>query len=406
MARDEATHQALPSPSGPYPVGRAMYHWRDTSDRASEESPREVVSWIWYPAAPGTDAQPAPYLPAGWEVIAQFLGFRAEAARSYAFVDAPLAADRDSFPVLLVSPAGFPPLIWAAIVEEVASHGYIVAGVNHTYESAVTVFPDGRVVPMDMTRMQPVYGPFSGDPAETFRGRAAIAEEKAADLRFVADQLERLNAGTDRLGGRLDLTRLGAFGHSLGGNAALELCRLDDRCKAAANLDGANWSAVGTVGLERPALLLMADHSELASPCDEQVRADVHPTPEWCAAERALMVDGWQAVYERARPGYGVVIEGSGHASFMDLPFLPFEPGSRSAGGLANIRIDSDRSWRIACDCLLAFFGRHLNGDRASMLDGASPAYPEVRVGAPVDLFPGQPVIGGALGDRATRASG
>src|SRR5262249_60810511 len=34
--------------------------------------------------------------------------------------------------------------------------------------------------------------------------------------------------------------------------------------------------------------------------------------------------------------------------------------------------------WRIVCDFLLAFFGRHLLGAAASLLDGSSDAYPEV----------------------------
>jgi hypothetical protein len=398
MTQENAAGSTIPAPTGPYPVGRTNYHWRDTAHGVATTESRELVAWIWYPAAPEPEAETAPYLPAGWEPVAQFLGFHAEAARSHAVEDAQLAAERASYPVLLFSPAGFPPVVLAATLEEVASHGYIVVGVNHTRESAITVFPDGRVVPMDMELMQPVLGPFTGGHNETFRARAAIADAKTADLRFVLDQLKRLNAGRDRFAGRLDLTRLGAFGHSLGGNAALELCRLDARCRAAANLDGAIWNAVGTVGVDRPVLQFMADHRELRAPCDEQVRAGVYPSAEWCAAERALMLHGWQTVFERARPGYGVTIAGTGHASFMDLPFLSAEPASRAAGGMAAVSIDSRRAWRIVCDYLLAFFARHLSGEGAPLLDGQSPSYPEVTAGPPADLFP-KPAIAGTAAD-------
>jgi hypothetical protein len=365
-----------------------MYSWYDDSIGPAADSGRELVVWLWYPAASEPDAPLAPYLPASWEAVAQFLGFTADTLRSHAVEDAPLASDRASYPVLLASPAGFPPLMLAAIIEEVASHGYIVAGVNHTRESPVTVFPDGRIVPMDMELMQPVLGPFSGAHVDAFRARAAIVDGKAADLRFVIDQLDALNAGSDQFAGRLDLAHRGAFGHSLGGNAALELCRLDPRCRAAANLDGANWNAVGTVGLDRPALLIMADHRELAMTCDEQVRAGVYPTSAWCAAERAVLVAGWQAVHDRARPAYSMMIAGTGHAGFMDLPFLPMEAASRAAGGLASVHLDSRRAWRITCDYLLAFFAGHVRGERAPLLDGPSPAYPEVTWGAPDTLFP------------------
>src|SRR6478736_2660703 len=146
----------LPASTGPYPVGRAAYHWIDQS--RDEASPglggkRELVVWAWYPAAPEPDAQPAVYLPAGWEPVGQFWGFRSEGLRSHAYPDAPLALDRARYPVLVFSPSGFPPISLAAILEEIASHGYVVVGINHTSESTITVFPDGRVVPMDAERM-------------------------------------------------------------------------------------------------------------------------------------------------------------------------------------------------------------------------------------------------------------
>jgi hypothetical protein len=387
----------LPPPFGPYPVGRTVYEWGGGAEgqAGSAHEPggaRELVVWAWYPAAPGPTAAPAEYLPEGWAVVGQFLGFQTDAARSHAVVDAPLAPAPERFPVLVASPAGFPPLVLAAILEEIASHGYVVVGINHTHESAVTVFSDGRVVPMDAELMRPVLGPLDGAPEDAFRARASIAETKTADLRFVVDQLELLAAGAlgpDPLAGRLDLARLGALGHSLGGNAALEYCRLDGRCAAAANLDGANWTAVGRLGLERPALQILADHSEFQLPCEDQVETGVYPTAAWCEAERALMREGWQTVHERARPGYGLLIAGTGHASFLDLPFLPLVSGSRAAQGLAAVRIDGRRAWRITCDYLLAFFAKHLLGEAAPLIEGGLAPFPEVRAGAPEELLAG-----------------
>jgi hypothetical protein len=167
----------------------------------------------------------------------------------------------------------------------------------------------------------------------------------------------------------------------------LEHCRLDSRCRAAANLDGAIWSEVGRIGVERPVLQLLADHSELALPCEEQVSAGVYPSADWCEAERALMRDGWQTVHERAQPGYCAVIARSGHASFLDLGFLPLADESRAAGGMAAVSIDSLRALRITCDFLTAFFGRYLLGDDAPLLDGKLAAFPDVRVGDPRDLL-------------------
>ena len=159
----------LPPPSGPYPVGRVTWHLPEATTSASTGGAgvgRELIGWAWYPAAPGPGASVAPYLPPGWDALGQFWGFQPADARSHAYQEAPIAKDRAQFPVLLFSPAGFPPLVLAAILEEVASHGYVVIGVNHTGESPLTVFPDGRVVPLDAARMQAVFGPYSGPPEE------------------------------------------------------------------------------------------------------------------------------------------------------------------------------------------------------------------------------------------------
>ena len=135
--------------------------------------------------------------------------------------DAPLADEQSSYPVLVQSQSGFPPLLLAATAEELASHGYVVMGVNHTYEPAVTVFADGRVVAVNPDAQAGVLGPQTAPYQERFRQRAAVCDYKAADLASVADQLERLPADVAGLDGRLDLDRLGGFGHSFGGNAAL-----------------------------------------------------------------------------------------------------------------------------------------------------------------------------------------
>jgi dienelactone hydrolase len=120
----------------------------------------------------------------------------------------------------------------------------------------------------------------AGPIEKSFRFRAQVADYKAEDIKFVVDQLEQINRGSSVLAGRLDLTRLGVFGHSLGGNAALEFCRKDERCKVAANLDGANWNQVGKVGLRKPAMIIAAEHPEFLLPCDEMVRAKVFLSTE------------------------------------------------------------------------------------------------------------------------------
>lgn len=131
--------------------------------------------WVWYPAAPSPTAERATYLPKAWAPAGQLLGLDAAGLRSHAVEGAAVAEEQSSYPVLVLSPIGFPPLLLAAIAEELASHGYVVVGVNHTYESAVTVFADGRVVPMSPAAVAGLLGPQTetGPYQERFAQRAA-----------------------------------------------------------------------------------------------------------------------------------------------------------------------------------------------------------------------------------------
>jgi pimeloyl-ACP methyl ester carboxylesterase len=284
--------------------------------------------------------------------------------------------------VLVLSPSGFPPLFLTALAEELASHGHVVAGVNHTYETTVTVFSDGEVVAVNPAAVAGALGPQTGKPEEVFRARAAVCEHKAVDLAYVADELVRLGEdATGRFGGRLDADRVGALGHSFGGVAALEWCRSDPRCRAAVNLDGAIWTDIATTGLERPALQVLTEHREFDVPAEEAVKMGMAPDTRWFEAEKAVTFGGWRTLHERANPAYTVRITGATHLSFMDVPFLPAQEGSPARSMLAATTIEPVRMWRVTSDVVLAFLARHLDGRPAPLLDGPAPDYPELAFG-------------------------
>ena len=383
--------EGLPAPTGRHPVGRASFEWVDPGRvdvySSNPQDRRELVVWVWYPAAPGPGAERAVYLPEPWAPAGQLLGLDTAGLRSHAVADAPLADERSSYPVLVQSQSGFPPLLLAAIAEELASHGYVVVGVNHTYESAVTVFADGRVVPMSPAAVAGLLGPQTETRPyqEQFAQRAAVCDYKAADLASVADQLEQLPAdAAGLLAGRLDLDRLGALGHSFGGNAALQWCRNDRRCRAAANLDGALWTEVGRVGLDRPVLQVLAEHPQLAPSGAEAVAAGMATDAAAYETEKAITFGGWRTVQQRARPGYTVQVKGAGHLSFLDVGLLAAQGEGPVKAMLAATSIAPRRMWRITCDLLLAFFATHLQQAAVPpLLMGPSGDYPEVLFGSP-----------------------
>jgi len=392
--------RSLPSPTGKHLVGRMSLDLKDenrieaySSPNSSSSSPgqinnRELVVWIWYPVSqPMSGSRAAKYLPDKWSGADFVYGVKLGTGNfeCHSIENVPIDQSQSAYPVIIFSQAGFSVLSYSAILEEIASHGYIVVGINHTYDAPVTIFADGRVVPVSQTFMEGVNSQ-AGSIEESFRFRASVADYKAADIKFVVDQLEKINKISDFLAHRLDLTQLGVFGHSLGGNAALEFCRLDNRCKVAVNLDGANWNEVGKVGLKKPAMIIAAEHPEFSLPCDQAVIAKAFPSTEWCEKERQLMSQGWKVIIDSANPGYGLTIMGAKHINFADIQFAELSPDSPFQVVKGSGK--PQRIWRITCDYLLAMFDTYLKYSTQSqlLLDGSEKPYLEVVLGKFVDI--------------------
>jgi hypothetical protein len=377
---------SLPHPTGKHMVGRMSIQLTDENrleaySTERKDQKRELVVWIWYPASPKSDCKRAIYFPDKWSEADFVYGVKLGTTRfeCHSFENAPVSTFQPIYPVLIFSQAGFSVLSYSAIIEEIASHGYVIVGINHTYDAPVTVFSDGRVIPASPQFMKGVNSRV-GLIEDSFQFRAAVADYKTADIKFVVDQLADINKGSSVLAGRLDLTGLGVFGHSLGGNAALEFCRKDNRCKVAVNLDGANWNKVGKVGLKKPAMIIAAEHPEFSLPCDEMVIAKLFPSIEWCEEERLLISQGWRIIIDQATPGYALTILGAKHINFADIHFtdLPSDSPFRVVMGSAKPEL----IWRIACDYLLAMFDTYLKCKTPSpLLDGSEKPYPEVLLG-------------------------
>lgn len=233
------THLALPAPSGPHALGRLRLSW---SDRArpevltpTEDDRREIIVEVWYPAKANTGGE-APYFPdlrrvsAGLVQSGELSGIQAwglQFVRAHARVQASVADEPGVFPVLLLSPGNATNAeFYASFAEELASHGFVVVGINHPYDVAAVTLADGSVA---------VLAPPGQPPREFIAARVA---ERVADVRFVLDRLNEVNLGTGPLAHHLDLARVGILGHSLGGLTAAQGCVADARLKACLNLDG------------------------------------------------------------------------------------------------------------------------------------------------------------------------
>jgi predicted dienelactone hydrolase len=372
---------SLPAPTGPSPIGRVELHLvdRNRDDPLSPGRPRELMVSVWYPATAPTGRTRAPYMaPAPARLLAERLlkplsldaGMVDFAGTPTNAVEGARAA-KGRHPIVLYSPGGgMPRTAGTALAEDLASRGYVVVAIDHTFEAPAVAFPGGRV---ELAAAVPV-----ADAARRY------IEARIADTLFVLGRLhawrdgggpvasgQSLPAGLARA---LDPARTGMFGHSAGGFTALETMGRDARLHAAVDLDGslgfdmANqiYAPVVEQGLDRPFLLMGAG---LAGP---QRRPHNHQgAPEWRRLwERS---SGWKRDVFLAR---------GQHMGFSDLvALLPQIAGQMGVGTAQLTRVIGEAPPEQMLGgqraYLAAFFDLHLQQKPQPLFDGPSPAHPD-----------------------------
>jgi hypothetical protein len=328
---------SLPIPSGKHKVGRVSFQWVDVKRpevvTEAADDKREIVVQVWYPAAkPGRN--PASYMPgverlvssAAGESLSNLFGpsWRSIASnelRTHSFDKAPVASGT-KLPILIFSPGGGVPVVaYTTQMEDLASHGYVVIGVDHTYEAPGVVFPDGRVV----TAAHDFLNRLRRQSANTESFEKSLTDMRAADLRFVVDKLQELeNDAASIFHARLELTRVGVFGHSRGGRSAARACQLDDRIKACLNQDGSwswhpFWLDQSGRSLKQP--FLMLDHLD-PDPTDEVFRKMGTTREQYVGRRMARQAEAREKLYATVAGGsYHVTIKtpGVSHNSFLDI---------------------------------------------------------------------------------------
>lgn len=362
----------LPVPTGQYAVGRTSFHWKDASrQEVMTDDPgdrREIMVQVWYPAKVLASRLPAPYFP-DLELLRNAFSESTRATlasvRSHAFADAQIATGRRLFPVVIFSPgAGTSTFSYSAILEELASHGYVVAGINHPYESLGVVLPDKRVARYDESEVKDVL-PF-------LRQRIEV---RAADASFAADQLTKLNTTSPVFRGRIDVAHIGIFGHSRGGLAAAMACQHDRRFKACLNMDGGTLGGPFYVDANAtpPTQPFMWFIRFKPEPSDEQLKT-WNMTREMWNQNRDRVQSRVNGFFRSVKGGsYRVTLNGATHETFSDRPLL-------------SSKIDLDtlafrlRVARIVRDFTVAFFDKYLKNQLTGLLGGALTNYPEVTV--------------------------
>ncbi len=397
----------LPAPTGPHGVGTVSLHLVDHSRQDpwwTSSHPRELMVSVWYPARDVGRCQPAPWMPSGaltayraqlsgeLELMAKQLGLGD--AISLDGVDFPTShagqcpprppVERSGrrYPVVLYSPGlGLAREMGTVLVEDLASHGYIVVTIDHTYDAGEVEFPGRRV---ELAR------PFLDDD-----GHLQVSV-RYADVRFVLDRLDVLAAGGNPdaerrllpagLRGALDLARIGIFGHSLGGATAAQAMAHDDRIVAGIDLDGSIApdvafgpgsgvtpdqlaDLVGSIAVRvgnRPFMIMTSGGQ------GPDVVGDLL-APFW------HHLGGWRRFLS---------LTGSTHGSYTDeMPLIhQLAAAGVTPAGLASIvgTIDPGRAIAVERAYIGAFFDLWLRDEDSHLLDGPSSRYPEIIFFPPV----------------------
>jgi dienelactone hydrolase len=351
-AQAAAPRTALPAPTGDLPVGRTDLHLIDSSRPdpwVADRNVRELMVTVWYPARK-TRGKTAPYLtPKESELL-----MRSEPrldhlpadtlakVPTHARAGAPAVTRKGGWPLVVLSPGmTMPRATMTSLAEEFAGRGYVVAGIEHTYESLATTFPDGRTVTFE-----------AGKAGQTPETGAKVARVRAADTEFVLDQLGR----SKRWNRLIDERRIAMVGHSVGGQSAAHLLPVSKRIKAAVNLDGTYNPKTPAKPVNKPFMMIgNPRHAPEAGGKDGSWDAFwPHVTGDW---KRRLTITGAE------------------HMSFVDYAVLLPQLG------LPVAPMDGKRSIKITRAYVTAFLDLHLKGERQPLLDKPSKDYPEVKFG-------------------------
>jgi Platelet-activating factor acetylhydrolase, isoform II len=352
-----ADQYVLPAPSGPFAVGRTNIHVVDVSrtDAAGShpEKKREFMVVVWYPGEADAGSPPAPWLSPEWVpleaggLLGTQLGRSSVSAAGdvlavlrsvtgHARLKSPVAKSPQKFPMLVFGPGNFMfPNEYSSLLEEMASQGYIVMGYVPTGFVTAVAFPDGRITPR-YTR--PDFSLWSGD------------------MHHILDQAADWHASADSpFHGRIDLDRIGMFGHSASATAIGMLAHSDKRVRAALVLDPGLLRPQDATAL--PFLLLNAENADYVR---------LHPNDPDIAA----MIKQRADFYRVSKPGIQVTLVGADHNSFTDMAVIK----AFSRPGDGNAFIATTRAF------VREFFGEFLLGKRSELIRGGSAQYPIAKV--------------------------
>lgn len=240
---------------------------------------------------------------------------------------------------------------------ELASHGYVVCSIDHTYQCFYTIDDKGSITFIDLGYMQELSNEDSlADPKNSYELYQRWMGIRMGDINFVIDKIKEkaeVNEG-DMVYSIIDTKRIGVMGHSLGGSAALGIGRVRDDISA-------------VIALEAPFMYDIEGVEEGLFVFND----DIYPLPllniysdssRGILDKRPQYATNYKMLSDFNEESYNILLSGTGHMGLTDFaitsPILTnfLDRGKSSPDNTVNILK------RINKECL-EFFDNYLKSD-------------------------------------------
>ena len=380
-----AQSNTLPEPSGNYSVGFDYFCFTDSNrielfDNNSEKY-RDITVKVWYP----TDVKPSKetlyfYNP---DIIVKYFDFPEiyKNLTTNSTRAVPLSQKEKTYPVLIFNHGWGEHFAQNTILmEELASHGYLVFSIAHHYECKFSFYPDGKFIPMDFksNRFQKMWqeqqNPKAMELLIKMFGLTKLDEQKqilidqsnalptllkespgywAKDISFFIDQLESMNDENKLFKDRLNLGKIAVFGMSMGGLSAIETCLTDKRIKACVDIDG----GLNSLMLERNI-----------------------PVPVLFLNSKRYLGYGNLFTCLSTSDSYSLAVKGSDHYNFTDYSVYPVPIVKPLLGS-----IEPNKTIEIMNAIVLAFFDKYLKDKKGIDLIKQAKKYNEIEIATNIE---------------------
>lgn len=363
----------LPKPTGEYFVGTQNYFFTDNSRKekltVKGGDHRALQVKIWYPSDVKGETENM-YLKdySGltlWENYKIFNDSKSffdslKSYKTFSYENIPVSSRQKNFPLVFFSQGFYFGLddYYTAQMENLASHGYIVVSITHPYDQVITNTAEGKVLNIKKWRMTKAYfqwkkteflhkkNPDTSNAKQVrrivkayLRGMKVFRRSVnlwTKDVQFVMDTLEKINNGSvdNPFYGKLDFSRVGTMGQSVGGAVSGQLCYVDPRIKAGINLDCFQFGDLYNHEMKKPFMLLQSESY-----------------PLWGIANKII--------YAKVKPFYSFQIKNTKHFIFSDCSIFPVQFNER----LRSLVGEGDKYGNIKLinEYIIDFYNHYLN---------------------------------------------